>query len=275
MKRLFAISLLTLMMLQNVTAETRTGPTVLLGYDEATHHINRIETFMYFIPLTSPVRIGLEKSPENDQRVWISGYELRDRDGRFTVRCDFEMRGKGFYSNKFDDKEIIAYNTSFPDHPTTTTNLDYMRFEGDGSGTIEIRGLFDGWNPVVESVSIHFDNRGVRSPVFVEMYSLDPVEGVYLYENRHNLIKARISTLTFYDTPGDEQAKMRLKVARVGNAESPDGFLSSIKAAIVNIFVDPIDVNNEGNSVVLAFGKALAQKEDRFAFPFAENLSLE
>jgi hypothetical protein len=250
------------------------GPTVLLSYEESTATRNPIDVFMYFIPLTSPVRVSLDKSPANDQAAWITGYEIQNKNGEFRVRCDFSISGDGYYINTFSHQEIISHNTRNLDSPKTTRNLDYMRFEGSGYGTIEINGRHSDGKPVVTSLSIDFANRGVKSPVIIGLYSLDPVDGVYDYENRYNLVKSRISYLSFQETPPGETPKMKLKLSTFGSETSADGFFSSVKAVFANFFLTPIGVNPVGNSVLLDFAMALYLQKEQFAFPLAESLAI-
>ena len=248
------------------------GPTALLSYTKTTIVRNPIDVFMYFVPLTAPVRVRLEKSPDNNQKGWITGYDLRDRNGTFHLRCEFTIDGAGYFINEFDHQEIIALNTRDLDRQKTTTNLDYMRFEGDGFGVIEIRGEDRGGSLFITDLTFDFSEHGKSSPVLIGLYSLDPVDGVYDYSNRYNQFQARVNSLSFRETGPGETPTMRLKLSNIGNADSPDGFFSSIKAVFANLFVTPMEINPAGNSVLIDFAKALYLKDARFTFPLAESL---
>ena len=105
-------------------------------------------------------------------------------------------------------------------------------------------------------------------------HSIDPVDGSYDYENRHNHVKARVNYLSFEATQPGETPKMGLKLATFGSADSPDGFFSPIKAIFANLFITPTDVNPVGNNVLLDFALALYQKKEQFAFPLAKSLEM-
>jgi len=277
MKKAFAAAgllILSLLLpdLSLIAESPATGPTVLLSYDESTDVRNPIDVFMYFIPLTSPVRVSLEKSTRNTQVAWITGYELREKGSGFRLKCDFTIEGSGFFINEFNHQDIIAFNTRFLDAQKTTINLDYMQFEGQGFGALEIVGHHRGGEPVIETLSIDFSSRREKSPVIIGLYSLDPDEGVYDYTKRYNQIKARVSYLSFDATKPGETPKMKLKLSTFGNSDTADSFFSPIKAVIANFFIDPVDVNPAGNSVLLDFAKAVYQQKEQFVFPLAESL---
>ncbi len=259
--------------LHTASAESlATGPTALLSYTGSTIVKNPIDVFMYFVPLTSPARVRLEKSPGNGQAAWITGYDLRNKNGAFYLRCEFTIDGDGYYINEFNHHDIISLNTCDLDHPKTTTNLDYMRFEGNGFGVIEIRGNNNDGTLVITDLTFDFSEHGATSPVLIGLYSLDPVDGVYDYANRSNPFIARIKSLSFQEALPGEIPKMRLKLSSIGDAKSPDGFFSSVKAVFANLFVAPMDINPVGNSVLIDFAKALYLKKNQFTFPPATSL---
>lgn len=249
-----------------------TGPTMLLSYDEPTEVRNPIDVFMYFIPLTSPVRVALEKSAGNSQTAWITGYDLKEKNNGFKLKCDFTIGGNGYFINVFNHQDIIALNTRYMDPPKTTTNLDYMRFEGTGFGALEISGYRRNGEPVIETLSIEFSTGRAKSPVVIGLYSIDPDDGAYDYAKQYNQTKARVSYLSFNATKPGEMPKMRLKVSTFGNSATADGFFSPIKAVFANFFIDPIDVNPVGNTVLLDFAKAVFQQKELFVFPLAQSL---
>lgn len=258
-----------------IGADSSTGPTVHLRSAGSMSSTNPIDTFMYFIPLTSPVDVRLHKSDGNRQEVWIDGCDSSTRREEFHLECDFFVRGSGYYVIEFDFEHVIAYNTHGIDTPETITNLDYMRFEGDADGTVDVRGIHRAADVTITSVTVKFRQRRTRSPVSVELYSVDPVEGEYVYEKRYNTIKSRISSLSFGETSPDELPRMRMRTSSVGNAESPDAFLSSFKARLANFLIKPVEVNPVGNSVLIDFGRALYLGERQFTFPVATNILKE
>lgn len=250
------------------------GPTVLLSYDDTTAIRNPIETFMYFIPLTSPVRVYIEKSEPNGQKAWITSYQLRKRKDTFRLRCEFTIAGDGYYINVFNHQDIIAYNTSFLSKPTTITNLDYMRFEGNGYGALEIEGYLDGNTPAISRLSIDFSEEKTRSPVMIGLYSIEPEGEEYEYDKRSHFVKARVDSIIFQNPTPGTPPKMQLKLSTYGSENSADGFASSIKAIIANLLVEPIYVNPAGNKALLEFAKAIYLKQDHYVFPEIERIIL-
>jgi len=67
---------------------------------------------------------------------------------------------------------------------TLTNMLDYIKFEGEGFGLIEVKGTMTGSTPTVTEVVLHFNARGHKSPVTVGLYDIKPKDGQYNYENR-------------------------------------------------------------------------------------------
>ena len=254
------------------SAETiTTGPTLYLGYEESNPIKNPIEIFMYFIPLTSPVRVEVEKSPGNSQKAWITGYKLEQKKNGFKVRCDFTIAGSGRLTTKFNPDDIIAFNLE--DVENTSSNLDYMRFDGGGYGAMKISGRYESGAAVITGLTIDFAEKGAKSPVLVGLYSLDSVDGTYDYANRYNIITARISSLIFSEVESGGKPRMGFKLSHVG-ATSADGFISSIKATIANLFIPTIGIHPQGNKALLDFGMALFQKKENFTFPTAQNIEI-
>ena len=248
------------------------GPTARLSYDETEAVKNPIDIFMYFIPLTSPALVRFEQSPGNSQQAWVTAYDLQSRRGRFKLRCEFAMDGEGYYVYEFDHDDIIAINTRDLDPSKTITNLDYIRFQGGGFGAMEINGHYADGKPVITNMIIHFAEKGAKSPVFFGMYSIDPVDGVYDYAGRYNMVLARIGSLSFQKTQPGEWVKMGVKLAALGNEASPDGFFSTLKAVVANFFVAPVDIDPYGNDAIFDFAMALYLQKDQYTFPLAANL---
>jgi hypothetical protein len=271
-KKLFLVVEMVLIGLVVFAQQPAEGPTAYMSYKESTAIKNPIGIFMYFVPLTSPARVSFEKSDDNSQTAWITDYELNRKDDKFTLRCEIAIDGSGHYEYRFNPEDIIAVNTRDFDEPKSTTNLDYMRFEGAGYGSIEIRGTMEEGFPVITDVVVDFSERGEKSPVSIGLYSLDPVDGAYDYENRYNYTKARVASLTFQKPLPDKPPMMKAKLSSLGNASSPDGFFASVKAVFANFFVTPIEITTVGNIAMFDFARAIYFKEKEFTFPPAENL---
>jgi hypothetical protein len=247
------------------------GPTVTLNYDSQTSVKTPITSFMYFVPLISPTLVEMEISSDSQQQTRIISYKRRVTSKSFRVICEFEMEGTGFYKNTFDAAEVIAICADGLKKGAPITNaLDYIKFEGEGLGYIEARGTISGSTETVTEVDVHFNARGRKSPVTIGLYSIDPKDGQYKYENRYNEIVARVATLTFKKCEGEP--RMGVKVVSIGTAKKPNGFIGRIKGTIANWFIEPPRVSKIGNDTMLNFGYALLKEEPAFTFPRAKNL---
>ena len=247
------------------------GPTVQLSYDSRIDLKNSTAEFMYFVPLISPTLVDVEISANNQQKARTVSYEKKASSKSFYVACEFEMTGKGFYKNTFNAEEIIAICLSEMKTGEPLTNaLDYIKFEGEGIGRIEVRGTITGSVETVTEVDMHFNTRGRKSPVTIGLYTVGPENGRYKYENRYNEIIARVSTLTFKKSAG--QPRMGVKLVSVNRAENINGYWGRIKGTIANFFINPVKVSKLGNDTVLNFGLSLLKKQPSFAFPKAINI---
>jgi hypothetical protein len=246
------------------------GPTILLSYSEETLKENRICSFMYFIPLISPVSVESETSVNNRQQAGIISYRRQITARAFYVTCEFEMAGEGFSTYIFDPAGAITLRSAEVKPGGTLTNmLDYIRFEGAGFGGIQVRGTVDGSTETVTEVDVEFNARGRESPVTVGLYDIKAKNGQYSYANRSNEIVARVNTLTFKRS---EKPRMAISVASIARKAQKAGFLGRFKAVVVNLFIKPVKVDKLGNDTMLDFGYVLLKQESAFTFPKAENL---
>ncbi len=255
----------------NEAAKDSNGPTILLGYRNEGFKINPISSFMYFVPLISPTLVDRETSANNEQQVGIIKYEKKVTSESFNVVCEFEILGKGFHKNTFDAVGMIAAHTDDLEKGKSLTNmLDYIKFEGEGFGRIEVNGTLTGSTSSVTEVYMEFNVRGHKSPVTVGLYDIKPKEGQYKYENRSNQIVARVNSLIFKKT--EKIPRMGIKVASINDQSESDGFFSAIKGAIANLFIPPPKVAKLGNETMFDFGHALLGKKSAFTFPKAKNI---
>lgn len=248
------------------------GPTVLLSYGKGMLEKNPIRSFMYFVPLISPVAVGGGSSPENGQQAAITSYERRVTSRSFCVACDFEMSGKGFNRYTFDPAGMIALRIAESKKPKGEPLchvLDYINFEGEGFGRIQIKGKIADGTETVTEVELEFNARGRKSPVTIGLYELKAKDGQYRYENRCGEIVARVNTLTFKKS---ENPRMDITVASIGKRAGANGPVGQLKAAIANLFIKPVKVDPFGNQTLLAFGCALFEQKRTFTFPKAGNL---
>ncbi len=255
--------------------DPKQGPKIELGYRENNFTRNSIEDFMYFVPMISPVKVTIESSMDNSQYAVIKDYKKEQTGSSFKVYCEFEMKGQGSYQNNFDPASIIERGIRHFDKPKPLTNiLEYIKFEGAGTGSLVIRGSYKDGEKIVEAVDVNFNAGGGRSPVTVGLYSVKPnKEGEYLYKNRYDSKVARINKLTFRRYADEKVPEMGIELNSFGKNEQDAGSLwGALKGAIANLFIDPLEVNPKGNKSMLDFGLALANKKDMFQFPHAENL---
>jgi hypothetical protein len=255
----------------NNTAEDVNGPTVLLGYSREGFKKNPISSFMYFVPLISPTLVDRETSLNNLQQVGIISYKRKVTSKSFNVICEFEILGKGFHKNTFDPAEMIKMKKRNVKEGEPLVNLlDYIKFEGQGFGLIEVKGTITGSTPTVTEVNMQFNARGQQSPVTIGLYSVKPENGQYKYENRYDETIARVNTLSFRKT--EKTPCMGIKVASISKPGGSEGFFSHILGAIVNLFISPPEVTKLGNQTMLDFGYALLKQKPEFTFPKAKNI---
>ena len=255
----------------NNPARDINGPTILLAYSKEEHKKNPISSFMYFVPLIAVSPVDRQASVDNDQQTDIISYEKKVDSKSFYVTCEFEIWGKGFYRNTFEPAGMIAIQIGKAKKGETLTNmLDYIKFEGEGFGRIEVKGTMTGSTPTVTEVDLQFNARGHKSPVTVGLYDVKPKDGQYKYENRSNQIVARVNTLIFKKT--EKPPRMGMKLASINKTEESDTFVGSIKGMIANLFISPTEVDKLGNETMLDFGYALLKQKPAFTFPKAKNL---
>lgn len=247
------------------------GPTVLLFNEGGEYPENTLADFMYFVPLISPVPVSAVISSDNTQSGHLLSYENDVKGDRFYAACEFRMKGKGFYLNELDDDAMVEWNTKFTSNKKVLKNiLDYIKFEGEGYGRIEVKGTITGSVMTVEEVEVRFDARDSESPVVVGLYDVDITEkrdGSYTVYNKK---VARITKLTFERSEG--VPRMGLKISAVGKDEESLGTWAHIKGAVGNFFIEPIEIDKLGNETMLEFGLVLYNREAKFTFPRAKNL---
>ena len=247
------------------------GPTIMLSYDTLEPLKAPTASFMYFIPLISPTLVSTEISPNNRQQAMFISYEKTVVLDSFTVNCEFELQGSGFFRDIFDSNGIIA---TFPEeikkNAPVNNLLDYITLEGEGFGRIDVKGTVVDSNVTVTQVDVHFNTRGHKSPVTIGLYSIKPENGQYKYENRYNEIVARVATLTFKKCDGEP--RMGIEVVSVNKASKPNSYVGRVKGFIVNFFIEPVKISKLGNDTMLNFGGALLNKQTSFTFPKATNI---
>lgn len=256
----------------NEAAKDSKGPTILLAYSKEGIKKNPISSFMYFVPLISPTLVDRETSANNEQQVGIISYEKKVTSKSFSVVCEFEILGKGFHKNTFDAAgRIAAHAVEMQQGELLKNMLDYIKVEGEGFGSIEIKGTMTGSTPSVTEVDMQFNARGHKSPVTIGLYDIKPKGGQYKYENRSNQIVARVNSLIF--KKDEKIPRMGINVASITDKSESDGFISNVKGAIANLFIPPPKVAKLGNETMLDFGRTLLERKPSFTFPKAKNIT--
>jgi hypothetical protein len=255
----------------NIVTEDSNGPTLIMSYRKENFVKNPLTSFMYFVPLISPTFVDNVSSANNKQQVGIISHKMILDSESFQVFCEFEILGSGFNMNTFESAGMIAAHTDGLKKGETLTNmLDYIKFDGDGFGVLEVKGKLSGAVETVTEVSMQFNAKGHKSPVTIGLYDVKPIDGKYKYENRSNQVVARVNTLIFKKT--EQTPRMGIKVASISDAKGSEGFISGIKGAIANFFITPPKVTELGNETLLNFGYALLKQKSSFTFPKAKNI---
>lgn len=247
------------------------GPTVRLNYGKGAFEKNSISSFLYFVPLIALTRVECQTSADNDQTVSVISYERKITAKSFHVACQFEIQGKGFHKNVFEPEGMIAAQAAeLKKNESLTHTLDYIKFDGEGVGRIEVEGTIDDSTETVSEVRLQFNPQGGKSPVTIGLYDIKPKDGQYSYENRSDQVVARVNTLAF--KRGKSPPRLGVSVASVTRAETQDGFIARIKGTIANLFIKPPKINRLGNETMLDFGYAILKQEPEFTFPKARNI---
>jgi hypothetical protein len=247
------------------------GPTILMGYSKEAFKKNRMSSFLYFIPLISPTVVYREISANNEQQVGIISYEKTVDSGSFRVVCEFVIQGKGFHKYTFDAVGMVAaHNEELQRGNTLKNMLDYIKYEGEGFGRIEVLGTLTGSTANVTEVNMQFNAREHTSPVTVGLYDVDLTDGKYAYKNRSNQSVARVNALIFKKTAATP--RMGIKVASVSKSGESEGFFSRLKGTFANLLITPPKVTRLGNETMIKFGYMLWEKRGAFTFPKASNI---
>jgi len=247
------------------------GPTILLSYSKETFKENPITSFMYFVPLISLTGVERQNSADNEQQIGIVSYESKITPKSFNVVCEFEMLGKGFYNNAFDPVGMMAiFIDELKEGESLTNMLDYIKFEGEGFGRIQVKGTIADSTQTVTEINMQFNAKSRKSPVTIGLYDVKPENGQYLYKNRANQSIARVNSLVFKKSKKDP--RMGIKVASISKSPDSDGFWATIRGSIANLLIRPPKVDKLGNDTMLDFGYALLKQKPKFTFPKAKNI---
>lgn len=252
---------------------TEYGPTIYLDYSNNSRIKNPICDFMYFVPMVSLTLVESVSSDDNAQQVGIISRKRLADDDSFKATIEFMMAGKGHHKNTYDPEDMIADNVKHIEKGEPLKNmLDYITFEGESYGTVEIKGVRSGPVELATEIRINFNARNHKSPVTIGIYDVKCVNGKYKYENRHNETIVRVDSLTFQRAAGP--AKMEVKLASLYNFQDSENLWAILKGKVVTLFLPPIRIDELGNKVMLDFGLALYQGKAEFTFPKARKLKV-
>ena len=245
------------------------GPTIELDYGIG-YSKNTIDDFMYFIPLVSPALVESRRSMGNRQTGRITSFKMKCLKSRFRAICEFEISGTGYLINKYDPASMIAEYSKDKRSKILKQVIDYIKVQGQGTGSVEVLGKIVGGKKIVDEIKINFNKRS-KDLLCIGLYDVNLVGGKYDCSSRFNQIVVRVSTLGFKRTSGT--AKMEVKVSSVAKANERQSFLTGLRGAFANMFMEAaLEIDKEGNQVMLDFGRALFNKQRYFTFPRARNM---
>ena len=262
---------------RSISKRKACGPTINLDYGQDRLEPNPVSTFAYFVPLVAHTPIENWMSNGNSQIAEFTSYKRKSNSSSFTVKCQFEMSGKGTFKNIFNPAEMLKHNLTLADRVdkdgTVKHLVDYILFEGDALGCIEIKGKIKNNVDIVEEISISFKDKSKKSPVLLKMYDTKPVNGKNIVENRKNEYIARVNKLSFKRS-GDKPC-MTIELASIRSAKNKESIFSSLGGMVLNMFLPPMPITELGNDSMLSFGEALTNKQSAYVFPSADKFDVQ
>jgi hypothetical protein len=249
-----------------------TGPTLQLDYGRGRALENPTAKFMYFVPLISPEPVFVVTNAGSTHCTRVTSSVCRVSGGTFLATCEFEFGGRGFLRNVLDHTELIrTHEKELRAGVWLRKQLGSIDVEGQGSGKIEIEGTVTNGLRSVNEVRLRFNNHGNPSPVSISLQDIGYHDGAVHFENE---IIVKVNMLIFRRTSA--APAMLLTVASVKPKEAGDttwqNFVGHVKGIIANEVIPPIPVDATGHQAMLDFGRALAEEDPTFTFPFAERL---
>ena len=253
-------------------APSAQGPTIRLSYVPGTSNENPIASFMYFVPLISPVGVSSVTSPGSSQSVQLFAPKQRFTANSFLTTCEFEIKGEGSHQNPFDlGDEIRRHERILRQGGSLRRQLNRITVDGKGTGALEVEGILRNGVQTVTEVRLRFNAQGKAGPVSIGLCDIRYVDGEF---KRFKEMVAQVNTLTFRRQPGPP--KMEVTVASVKKKGAGNTRWQSIKGGItgraVNLLIDPLIVEKIGHQAMLDFGQALVSGTSTFTFPPAKNL---
>jgi hypothetical protein len=249
-----------------------TGPTIRLDYGHGPAQTNPVTGFMYFVPLIASEPVTVVTNPGNCQGARVLSFSSQTRGNSFKAVCEFDFVGSGSLQNIFDHAGVIERRLKkLQDGGRLARQLSAINVEGVGRGAVEVSGVLTNGRPVVNEVRLRFDMRDQPSPVTALIEDIVWRDGAAATDNE---LVARVNALTFRRTDGRPKMEVTVdSIKRKGAGNSGwQNFMGSLKGSVANLFIPPLDIEAEGQSVMLDFGLALVEQRPEFTFPFAHRL---
>ena len=255
-------------------AEDTNGPTIHLCYGTDATTANPVAEFMYFVPLISRQPVSSLTSAGSTQSVRINSVTRSFSRHSFAVTCEIDLTGDGWQQSVFDLTQTAErHERQLQNGGSVGRQLKSIDVQGAGAITVEVEGGVSDGVATVREVRLHFNAHGHASPVSIDICDIRRVNGDVQQANE---ILARVNTLTFRRETGPP--KMEVSVASVKHKDAGDGFWQKVKGrvagAAVNMFIDPLTVEEAGHQAMLDFGQALVAGAPTFTFPRARNLQV-
>lgn len=234
--------------------------------------MNSLSAFLYFVPLISTEPVSMTSAAGAAQSARLTTPTRHVSGSSFDAQCEIQFIGTGWEKVIFDLTRLIHDRADkLKEGGTLPHLLKSIAIEGGGAGTLEVEGTLTGGVWQVNEVRLRFNARGESSPATIELTDVKNVDGTF---REVNGVVARVNTLTFRRQKG--VPKMAVTVASVKNKDVGDSFWQNlkgtVKGAAVNMFIEPLPVEQAGNNAMLDFGLAMINGSPTFTFPLAKNL---
>ena len=252
-----------------------TGPTIYLKDDSGEPPVNPISSLMYFVQLISPEPVKISENVGNTQQSRILSVKRNEGRKKFTVKCQFEITGKGTQQNIFDQTVVIRAKEDFLKNGGTLQHrLAYINIEGEGRGNLQVEGTLSGGMPLAAQFSFQFNTQRRRSPVTIGLNDIRFLDGVPHAVNEKVI---RVNSLSFRRQEGPP--KMEITVASISSKNAGNGLISNfvgkVTGAVANLFIPPVTIKDEGNNALLDFAQAIVEGRQQFTFPAARSNSTD
>ena len=255
-----------------VSSAPPSGPVLKLDYAGRPGNDVRIADFLYFVALISPEPMTISESPTNTLGVRATAIRQESGKDRFSMSLAFDVSGQGFRHYAIDQSDLLrSQSRRLAAGKTLERQLDYIRYEGAGTGWLEVEGRIEGGVKTVTVVRLRFNDGDGGSPLTIGLKDVRSVDGALKSENE---LVARVNILEF--TRGGTPPRMGVHVGSVKRRDAGNNLFQNFKGhfigMVANMLIPPIEIQQIGNDTMLNFGQALLNRDATFTFPAAENL---